>query len=89
MKSIEVDDMVVQWEIDDGTGVYVNVPLGSVFGKGADGGYGDGCSALGGASSRSDVCQKRKRTKTEPKIHSSTSLPSHSRTPDRHTTGGS
>ena len=46
VKSIEVDGMMVQWESDDGPGAYVNVPLGSVRGKGADGDYGDGCSVL-------------------------------------------
>ena len=46
VKSIEVDGMIVQWESDDGPGAYVNVPLGSVRGKGADGDYGDGCSVL-------------------------------------------
>ena len=30
VRSIEVDDMMVQWETDDGPGAYVNVPLGSV-----------------------------------------------------------
>ena len=29
VKSIEVDGMMVQWDRDDGSGAYVNVPLGS------------------------------------------------------------
>ena len=42
VKSIEVDGMMLQWESDDGPDAYVYVPLGSVRGKGAEGGYGDG-----------------------------------------------
>ena len=69
VKSIEVDGMMVQWVGDDGLGALVNVPLGSVRGKGADSGYGDGCSEFGGASSSTGGRQQRKRTKSEHKSY--------------------
>ncbi len=69
VKSIEGGDMMVQWVGDGRPGAHVYVPLGSVHGKGADGGYGDGSSALGGASSNMGGRQQSKRTKKEPKSY--------------------
>ena len=64
--TIEGEGMTVQWVGDAGPGA--NVPLGSVHTLGADGVYGDGCSASGGASSSRAVCQKRKRTASQPTV---------------------
>ena len=49
--AIEGDGMTVQWLGDVGPSEPMKVPLGHVRAVGGDGGYGDGCSALGGAGS--------------------------------------
>ena len=69
VKSIEGDEMMVQWVGDSRPGAYVYVPLGSVCGKGADGGYGDGSSVIGGTSSSMGERQQSNRTKKEPKSY--------------------
>ena len=61
--AIQGDDMTVEWVTDGAVGAYANVPLASVRHIGADGGYADGASGLGGASSNSKANHKRKRTK--------------------------
>ena len=57
--AIEGEGMTVKWVGDAGPGASANVPLGSVRALGADGGYADGWSALGGASSSRAAFQKR------------------------------
>ena len=52
----------MQWFEDVDPSTPVKVPLGHVYTLGADGGYGDGCSVLGGVSSRKTPGSKRKRT---------------------------
>ena len=56
------EGMTVQWVDDSGQGACVNVPLGSIRALGADGGYADDCSTLGGASSSRAACKKKKWT---------------------------
>ena len=68
-KPIDVGDKVKTRYVKIGDfwlSVVVNVPLGSVLAIGADGGYGDGCSSMGGSSSSRTVCQKRKWTTPTP-----------------------
>ncbi len=52
---IKGDAMTIQWIEDVGPSIPVKVPLGHVCAIGVDGGYGDVCSALGGASSSKTV----------------------------------
>jgi hypothetical protein len=59
--AIEGDGMTVRWLGDVGPSEPSKLPLGYVRTIGADGDYGDGCSALGGASSSKTTGKKRKR----------------------------
>jgi hypothetical protein len=56
--AIEGDDMTVQWLGDVGPSEPAKVPLGYVCAIGADSGYDDGCSALGGSSSSKQPARK-------------------------------
>ena len=47
---VEDDGVTVQWLDEVGPSAPAKVPLGHVRAVGADGGYGDGCSALSGRS---------------------------------------
>ena len=59
--AVEDDGVTVQCLVEVGPSAPAKVPLGHVLALGADGGYGDGCSALGAASSSKAVGSKRKR----------------------------
>ena len=58
--AIEGDGMTVQWLGNVGPSESMKVPLGHVRTVGGDGGYGDGCSALGGVGSMKTDSKKRK-----------------------------
>jgi hypothetical protein len=62
---VEDDDVTVQLLVEVGPNAPDKVPLGHVHTLGPDGGYGDGSSTLGGASSSKEVGSKRKRTEPQ------------------------
>ena len=57
--AVEDDGVTVEWLAEVGPSAPAKVPRGHVRALGADGGYGDGCTALGGASSRQNTVTKK------------------------------